>query len=140
MQLSPRRCPKTNSRQMAEKSLLSPLLQQQAQVYLLPLLLYFLLSIVLLLHLLLLLHLQVLLLLPPYPCADEIRVSLFDERCFISLGTLIIPLFLRNFCIAYGNTWADNEPDYQGSHPWGVRPDRHYHYARFPFIFCQPHK
>lgn len=46
----------------------------------------------------------------------------------------------RNFCISYANTWVDNEHDFQGSHPWGVRPDRHFHFARFPLIFCQPHR
>ncbi|KAL8439266.1 hypothetical protein Efla_007399 [Eimeria flavescens] len=47
---------------------------------------------------------------------------------------------IRNFSISFVNSWVDNEPDYQPPHPWGIRPDRHMHYARFPLALCQPHR
>lgn len=40
----------------------------------------------------------------------------------------------------FPNTFIDNEPDYMGNHPWGLRPTRCLYYARYPLVFLNRHK
>ncbi|OEH77093.1 NADH-ubiquinone reductase complex 1 mlrq subunit [Cyclospora cayetanensis] len=47
---------------------------------------------------------------------------------------------LRNYAISFANSWIDNEHDFQGDHPWGVRPERRFSFARFPLTMNQPNK
>ncbi|EPR57524.1 NADH-ubiquinone reductase complex 1 MLRQ subunit [Toxoplasma gondii TgCatPRC2] len=48
--------------------------------------------------------------------------------------------YLRNFALRFQNSIVDNEPDYLGSHPWGVRPKRGLNYGRLPFTFMNPYR
>lgn len=47
---------------------------------------------------------------------------------------------LRNYAVTWGNTWIDNEPDYQLHHPWGLRPQRSVQHRRFWLAFSNPHR
>lgn len=46
--------------------------------------------------------------------------------------------FLRNWSLHFLNSFIDNEPDYLGHHPWGLRPKRSLAYCRYPFTFMNP--
>eukprot|EP00922_Rhytidocystis_sp_ex-Travisia-forbesii_P019054 GHVS01028278.1.p1 GENE.GHVS01028278.1~~GHVS01028278.1.p1 ORF type:complete len:184 (-),score=8.96 GHVS01028278.1:268-819(-) len=48
--------------------------------------------------------------------------------------------WLRNYASIWTNSLADNEPDWQCHHPWGIRPERGMSHRRFWLFLCTPHR
>ncbi|CEM35644.1 unnamed protein product [Vitrella brassicaformis CCMP3155] len=47
---------------------------------------------------------------------------------------------LRNWVLKWRASLIDNEPDFQGDHPWGIRPPRQMGYQRCPWFLPFPYQ
>lgn len=65
----------------------------------------------------------------------EMRRNIVDRH---TTHAFSLPFFnhrLRNWSQIWNTSVIDNEADYAAEHPWGIRPKRVLHYARFPLFF-----